>query len=345
MHGFVYRLCFLIFRKTRGMPVVKNTKERLEIMDHLLYKFKSISSRKEFLKRVNGRLPFDQQISVFTLDNDLEYLREEIEADGVKLMHNKTRGFFYSDPEYSKYKQTLNDDDKVLLILAENLFQNFKETSLKAKFKELVDKVVARGGASKFWEDISSLNFIQLEGGYSSPGTKHLPDLIQYIYEQKSIRVKYGPEGGIKHLSPYVLKQNRGRWYLVAYDHSKTGAESIKIYSLDRMMELNDSPKPYYKDPRFSAEDYFKYSLGIWHKYDEKPIKVELEFTNPRLMETIREVHLHGTQRLVSKTAKKLRIEIEVYETVELETMILGYGKEVKIMSPKHLKERIQKLK
>jgi predicted DNA-binding transcriptional regulator YafY len=210
---------------------------------------------------------------------------------------------------------------------------------------QLVDKVVARGGACKFWEDISKLNFIQLEGGYSSPGTKYLPDLIQYIYEQKSIKVKYGPEGGIKHLSPYVLKQNRGRWYLVAYDHSKNGAEIIKIYSLDQIKELNDSPKAYYKDPRFSAEDYFKYSLGIWHRYDEKPIKVELQFTNPRLIETIFDVPLHGTQRVIKKTSKSLRIEIEVYDTVELETMISGYGKEVKAAKPKGLRERTQTLK
>jgi hypothetical protein len=44
---------------------------------------------------------------------------------------------------------------------------------------------------------------------------------------------------------------------------------------------------------------------------------------------------------VVSKTGSKLRIEIEVYDTVELETTILGYGKQVKVLRPRALRERI----
>jgi predicted DNA-binding transcriptional regulator YafY len=142
-----------------------------------------------------------------------------------------------------------------------------------------------------------------------------------------------------------VLKQNKGVWYLVAYDHSKKGEEAIKIYSLNRIEQIIPGKFEYYKDPTFRPEDYFKYSLGIWHRYDAKPIKVELEFRHPRLMEAISYVPIHQTQKEIRKTNNSMRIEIEVYDTVELESLILGYGKQVEVIKPRQLKDRIRDLK
>jgi predicted DNA-binding transcriptional regulator YafY len=305
------------------MPRVKHRQERLQIIDELLFKFKHIESREELLKKVNQKLDRDKQVSLSSIDKDINELRDEAKNDGIDLRSNPYR---YSDPEFRCYKQSLTEEDKTLLIIAQNLFQMFKETSLKSRFKELVDKVIANGGPSKFWGDISKFQFIQLESGVAAPNAHLLPDLIQHIYDKKAIRVKYGPDKEIKHLSPYVLKQYRGRWYFVAYDHSKSGEQAVKIYSLARVHQITASDKTYYQDPGFNAQEYFKYSIGIWHRHGVKPVKVQLEFTEPHIMEAVLEVPLHPTQKIISQSSKKLKIEIEVYESPELESLIRSYG-------------------
>jgi predicted DNA-binding transcriptional regulator YafY len=323
------------------MPRIKNAEDRLKIIDRLIGGKTMIPNREKLRDMVNNLI--DEPVGIEMIDKDIKDLKELADTDDVILRWTRIHGYRYSKPNYCYYQKALTDDDKVMLVLAQNLFQTFKQTSLKEKFRELVDKLIANDGSVKFWDDTKSQKFIQPEWDNESPGNKWLPDLINAIHEKQQIAVTYNKEK--KQLSPYVLKQNKGVWYLVAYDHSKKGEEAIKIYSLNRIEQIIPGKFEYYKDPTFRPEDYFKYSLGIWHRYDAKPIKVELEFRHPRLIEAISYVPIHQTQKKIQQTIKSLRIEIEVYDTVELESLILGYGKQVAVIKPKQLKDRIQSLR
>ncbi len=331
-------LDFPIFMKTKGMPRIKSSEDRLKIIDQLVAGKAMIADRQKLLDLVNDRI--DDPIGLEMLDKDLKELKELASTEDVDLRWTKTHGYRYSRPDYRFYQKALTNDDKVMLVLAQNLFQTFKQTSLRDKFRELVEKLIANDGSVKFWNDAKSQKFIQPEWDNESVGNKWLPELIDAIHEKKQISVTYNKEK--KQLSPYVLKQNKGLWYLVAFDHDKKGEEAIKIYSLNRIQQILPGKSEYYKDPAFRPEDYFKYSLGIWHRYDAKPIKVELEFRHPRLIETIQQNKIHPTQQIIKKTSKSLRIEITAYDTLELEGLVLGYGENVKLISPKQLKERLR---
>lgn len=323
------------------MPRIKSSEERLKIIDKLIAGKAKILTRQALLDLVNNQI--EEPIGLEMLDKDLKELKDLADTEDVELRWTKTNGYQYSKPDYRYYQKALTEDDKVMLVLAQNLFQTFKQTSLKEKFRELVEKLIANDGSAKYWNDAKTQKFIQPEWDNESPGNKWLPDLINAIHEKEQIAVNYNKER--KQLSPYVLKQNRGIWYLVAYDHDKKGEEAIKIYSLNRIQHILPGKFEYYKDPTFKPEDYFKYSLGIWHRYDAKPIKVELEFKHPRLIEAVSYMPIHQTQKTILKKEKLLRIEIEVYDTVELESLILGYGKQVQVIKPKQLKDRIQLLR
>ncbi|HLO81692.1 MAG TPA: WYL domain-containing protein [Chitinophagaceae bacterium] len=320
------------------MPRIKSSEERLKIIDQLIGGKTFIADREKLLDFVNDQI--DDPIGKAMLDKDLKELKALADTEDVKLSWTRTLGYHYSKPDYRYYQKALTDDDKVMLVLAQNLFQTFKQTSLKEKFRELVEKLIANDGSVKYWNDAKSQKFIQPEWDNESAGNKWLPELINAIHEKKQIGVTYNKEK--KQLSPYVLKQNKGLWYLVAYDHDKKGEEAIKIYSLNRIQQILPGKFEYYKDPTFKPEDYFKYSLGIWHRYDTSPIKVILEFNHPRLIETIQQNKIHPTQQIIKQTNKSLRIELTVYDTVELDGLILGYGENVKLISPKHLKERLK---
>ncbi len=320
------------------MPRIKSSEERLKIIDQLIGGKTFIADREKLLDLVNDQI--DDPIGLDMLSKDINELKRLADTDDVKIHWTRTHGYRYSKPDYRYFQKALTDDDKVMLVLAQNLFQTFKQTSLKDKFRELVEKLIANDGSVKYWNDAKSQKFIQPEWDNESAGNKWLPELINAIHEKQQISVTYNKEK--KQLSPYVLKQNKGLWYLVAYDHDKKGEEAIKIYALNRIQQILPGKFEYYKDPTFKPEDYFKYSLGIWHRHGTEPIKVVLEFNLPRLIEHIQQNKIHPTQKIISQSPKSLRIEITVYESVELDGLILGYGESVKLISPKGLKESLK---
>jgi predicted DNA-binding transcriptional regulator YafY len=324
------------------MPKIKDAENRLHILDQILSR-QTVGSRKELLKLVNNRLDREFQISVYTLDKDLDALRAEIEPNGVTIPKNEKK-YYYSQEGYSHYNQHLNDDDKVMLLVAQNMFQVFKNSRLKEKFRELIMKVIEKKGAKKMWEEIGHLNFIQLEGRLDVPGTALLPDLIQAIFDKTRISFKYKKDGKKRIVSPYFLQQNAQHWYLIAYDHDKKGEEAIRVYALNKICDINPSPGEYYKDPSFRPDEYFRHSLGIWHQHHEQPVKVELEILDDSWYERLQQSKLHPTQ----KDLGNQRIQIEVYETPELYRLILGFGSDVKVAKPMKIKkamvEEVKKL-
>jgi|LakMenE18May11ns_1017448.scaffolds.fasta_scaffold9872231_2 predicted DNA-binding transcriptional regulator YafY len=335
--------------KTGVRARVKHSNERIELIDQLLYQFKHFSTRKDFLAQVNQRLPIEENITASTLDKDLKYLRTLLDDvdhnnNGVELLYSKERGFRYSDPYFSYFKNSVTEDEKNLLLLANSLFNVFKGTPLHNQFSTIVNKVLSESLTGKPVHGLSELTFIQLETGNASVGNQWIPQLLDAIYNKDSLIMKYcglnKPEK-TKHICPYVLKQYHGKWYLVAYDYNCARPDKTSVFSLDGIQLLDISNKPYFIDPNFNASDYFKYSIGVWHWHEQTPVKVILEFSKhfDRIMAS--PIH-HSQQCDLNKDGNKLRVELEVYQSPELEMLIQSYGSAVKVISPDSLIDRIK---
>jgi predicted DNA-binding transcriptional regulator YafY len=319
------------------MPKIKDAQQRLVIMDQILSRM-TVKNREEFLRLVNNQLDNDMQISVFTLDKDLNELRNLVEAEGVTIPRN-AKGFSYSRQGYSHYKQQLNDDDRLMLIVAQNLFQVFRNSRLGNRFRELIEKVIDKKGARAMWEEIGRLDFVQLEGRLIVPGTEHLPDLIEAIHDKKQISFRYRKDGKKRIVSPYLLQQNNQHWYLIGYNHAKQGDEAILVYALEKMSDILPAPGPYYRQPGFRPDLYFRHSLGIWQSHEKPPVKVILKVLDPDWYERLKASKLHPSQKDLGSGS----IQIEVYETPELYRLILGFGAEVRVIQPASVKNEIKR--
>jgi predicted DNA-binding transcriptional regulator YafY len=169
------------------MPRIKSSEERLKIIDRLIGGKTMIANREKLRDMVNNLI--DEPVGVEMIDKDISELKALADTDDVQLRWTKTQGYSYSKPNYRYYQKALTDDDKVMLVLAQNLFHTFKQTSLKEKFRELVDKLIQNDGSVKFWNDAKGQKFIQPEWDNESPGNKWLPDLINAIHEKQQIAV------------------------------------------------------------------------------------------------------------------------------------------------------------
>lgn len=335
--------------KTGVRGRVKHAHERIELIDYLLFTFKHFNTRTAFLDQVNQRLQEDKKITAATLDKDIKYLRElltNIDADGngVKLINTKERGYHYSDPDFSYFKNTVTEDDKNLLLLANSLFNVFKGTHLQDKFGNIVNKILSESINKKPIHGLAESTFIQLETSHSSIGNEWIPRLLEAIYEKETLIMNYAgfnkPEK-IKHICPYVLKQYHGKWYMVAYDYNCERTDKTNVFSLEGIRSLDISNKKFYNDPDFNAADYFKYSIGVWHWHEQNPEKIVLEFSEHFDRILASPIH-HSQQSHHNKEENILRVELEVYQSPELEMLIQSYGSAVKVISPESLIDRIK---
>ena len=320
-----------------------NTNERLVILDNIIStSLGNLSSKELLLTKLNRLIP--DKISSRTLDIDLSNLRELIKADKVALDFNKKEGYHYiPDKGYRYFKDSINDEEKQLLLLASSLFSVFEGTPLQEKFSTVVERIISDSITVNTVGGWGDLKFLQLDNIKSSSGSKWVSVLLEAIYEKSTFKMKYkgfGKATKIKNICPYVLKQYQKRWYMVAYDYDCTREEKTNVFALDCIEELELSQKNYFTDSKFCAEDYFKYSIGVWHWHEYKPVKVELEFKGS--IEAIMASPIHGSQKAVlSDDRKTLSVTIEVYQSPELETMIRSYGSAVRVISPADLREKI----
>ena len=181
---------------------------RLEILDQLISKNKGIKTREGLLKLINSKL--SENISVFTLDKDLKDLKELIarSTDKVELKKSPGAGYYYTKDNYSYFRNSVNDEDRNLLMLAYSVFNVFNGSSLPTKFGSLVNKVLADSLTRGRVENLELNKFIQFESRFQY-SNKWIITILESIQEKKSLKIFYQKSGEIdekeKIVCPYFL--------------------------------------------------------------------------------------------------------------------------------------------
>jgi predicted DNA-binding transcriptional regulator YafY len=115
---------------------------------------------------------------------------------------------------------------------------------------------------------------------------------------------------------------------------------STNIFKLNRIRKIEKAGAPFFDDPSFDKEDYFKYTLGVFHKNDAEPILVHLKFKK-HLVQLILENKIHPTMEILRQTDEELEITLKVYNTIELKNLLLSYGANVTVLAPETLRQEL----
>jgi predicted DNA-binding transcriptional regulator YafY len=256
---------------------------------------------------------------------------------------NEGNKYFYKNDEFSINNIKLNDEDLTTFEMLLMNSQNLMPTGIYEKYNKILDKMLSEFAKGKKAKNLSNIKAIQPEISYGNKGYEWIEPIFNAIINKEAIEIIYQKaksEPEKKIISPYILKEHRNRWYCVGYDHLKR--QTTNIYSLDRMRNVEYSAKPYWIDSSFDYDSYFKYSLGIYHFHNDRPINVKLEFYG-EFIETVQNHPLMPTQKSkLTKRGKALEVELEVYNSKELVSEILKYGELVKVVAPENLAKTIK---
>lgn len=133
-------------------------------------------------------------------------------------------------------------------------------------------------------------------------------------------------------VEPYALRYFGRRWYLLANTDFHA---SLRLYALDRMINVKITNKSFKLPTDFSADDYFSHYFGMIIN-DDKVENVELRTSDLRA-KYLRSLPLHHTQNEIEPNLFRIRL----VPTDDFINAIRALGSEVEITSPEWLRKRL----
>lgn len=175
-------------------------------------------------------------------------------------------------------------------------------------------------------------------------GTEHIQNIVKSIQKRKQIQFNYQKfwedEISLRTTEPYLLKEFRSRWYLVAKDLKDN---TIKTFGLDRLSNLEALTKTFTYPEKDIIKNKFKYSFGVMTP-SKKPLeKIILSF-QPDQAKYIKTLPLHDSQKIDNETKDTCVFSFQLHPTYDFIQEILSFGETVTILSPQTLIEEVKKI-
>jgi len=177
-------------------------------------------------------------------------------------------------------------------------------------------------------------------------GEKFLLDVLEAMHQKRCLNVIYQKFGDKEaqsyQLEPYFLKLFNRRWYVVAKVPEKEG---LRIYSLDRMKDVELDERKYTVPDDIDVKAYFIDCFGIEHNttdYDVEDIKIKV-YNNHNKCQYLRALPLHHSQKELERHDDYSIFQITVYPTYDFMQEILSHGDEIEVIEPLWVRDEFRK--
>ena len=169
-------------------------------------------------------------------------------------------------------------------------------------------------------------------------GNVHLKNIIYSL--KNNIRIKithqqYDRESHTVPIDPFCLKLFENRWYVLG----RNNWGQIKLYCLDRILDIVFCDEHYEMPEDFNAEEYFAPYYGII--LNEKPEKIILRAYDVH-RHYMASLPLHESQRLLEDTGEYSDFELTVAPTYDLVMKLLSFGAMIEVIEPVTLRNTMR---
>jgi len=283
-------------------------------------------------------LAAELQVSRKTVWRDIEFMRNFFKAP-IEF-DRKRNGYFYTEESYFLPAVSLTEGELITFFIAEKVLKQYAGTPYETVLKKAFTKIAA------FLPDEVSIDLAQLDSAYSFDlgaisrvDLEIFQTLSRAVVEGEQLEmIYYSQHRNVETqrvIDPYHLANIRGDWYLIAYCHTR---KEIRMFALNRIRSLEPTGEIFSQPEEFSLEEYLADSLLV--ERGEGAEEVVLKFT-PYQARWIREKRWHSTQELEEAADGSLILKMKVALSDELKRWIMGFGKEVEVLAPQTLRERV----
>ena len=296
---------------TSTMPVVKNVAIRYRIIDEMLRNpFRPYPSKEDLRSACEEKLygsEWGEHISVSTIEKDLFNLRNDYDAP---IAFNKGEGgYYYTDPAFSLERIPLNDEEKEALRFAALTLNQYAHLGVFQQFRSAIQKIFEQ--LSSDVDTSEEASFIYFEQLPQFNGSEWMAVFSQAIRNRRKLKVNYysfhSREMKVFHLSPYVLKEYKGLWYVLGFADQRDKILTLELSRVQHAALLQEAAV----DRPFSAKDYFRYSPGI-SVVAEAPEHIVLE-VDRKIWPIVQRLPIHPQQAVIAQTDKWVTVAFDSY--------------------------------
>lgn len=176
-------------------------------------------------------------------------------------------------------------------------------------------------------------------------GQEFVSAILEAMRNNKMLTFSYKPYwvGGdtvsdLYHVEPYALKYFKRRWYLLG----KYGECPLRIYALDRMLDIDIEFEDFEMPADFNAEDFFSSCFGIFAG-NEEPQRIELKVDDYQA-KYLRSLPLHHSQKEVERTEDYTVFSYFVRPTFDFIQELLTLRETAEVLSPKDLRAEMARI-
>ena len=166
---------------------------------------------------------------------------------------------------------------------------------------------------------------------------RFLTDIISAMRGSRVISLCYQsfrhPEPYSFNVRPYCVKYFKQRWYLLG--DSDLG---LRIYSLDRFVDMEELEEHFEIPKDFDAEEYFGNYFGVIIGEEPEDVKIRVV---PDQVKYFRTLPLHGSQRETVQEDGSSVFSYHIAPTFDFVQEILSHGADVEVLEPAELRESV----
>lgn len=175
-------------------------------------------------------------------------------------------------------------------------------------------------------------------------GSEHLSGIVHAIREGFTISFSYHKFyenfAEQRKIIPMVLKEAKNRWCILGQDLEKN---AMRVFGLDRITDLEIGKKYPKNRESLNTENLFKDCFGIiLPSKDQKVEEIILSYT-PFQARYIKSLPLHSSQEIIAESPNEVKVRLNMYVTYDFVMELLSVGGEVKVISPRSLKDQVKK--
>lgn len=191
-------------------------------------------------------------------------------------------------------------------------------------------------------ESLSLQDRILLESIPSEYG--RLGEVTEAMKKRVCLRMTYKKYGNaepkVVTLEPYCIKLFKRRWYVFGRLHDAEG-DSYRIYSFDRVKEIELTDLHYELPADFSAKELFKDYYGILLSHDTEAERIVVRaYGNERFY--VRDLPIHHSQQEIGAGEGYADFELRMHATSDFCSHVLSRSNQLQVLEPAWLVKKIK---
>ncbi len=176
-------------------------------------------------------------------------------------------------------------------------------------------------------------------------GRELLPTILEAMRDNKMLTFSYKPYwveddhiSNLYHVEPYALKVFKRRWYLLG----KYGDSPLKVYALDRILDIDIEFESFTLPADFDAESFFSSCFGIIvSDKDPQTIKLKVDAFQSNYL---RSLPLHPSQKETERTEEYSVFTYFLRPTFDFIQELLTLRETAEVLAPKELRAEMARI-